>query len=140
MRLWHQDLIPDLPRQQLLGQHRECCALRGNSWGKKHSIVDYVFEHSPLKLALYHVIVMWEMERRGYKADSNWLQPRFRGYNCSIWDSSIISLESVEYPPPLDKRIYDEHNDDYYDECILNLRAKGNEMETVSLRCELNDK
>ena len=29
MRLWHQALIPYLPRQQLLGQHRECCALRG---------------------------------------------------------------------------------------------------------------
>ena len=28
MRLWHQDLIPKLPRPQLLGQHRECCALR----------------------------------------------------------------------------------------------------------------
>ncbi|MEN2662939.1 pyrimidine dimer DNA glycosylase/endonuclease V, partial [Lacticaseibacillus paracasei] len=23
MRLWHQDLIQQLPRQQLLGQHRE---------------------------------------------------------------------------------------------------------------------
>ena len=32
MRLWHQDLIPKLPRPQLLGQHRECCALRGNGW------------------------------------------------------------------------------------------------------------
>ena len=29
MRLWHQALISKLPRQQLLGQHRECCALRG---------------------------------------------------------------------------------------------------------------
>lgn len=24
MRLWHESLIPYLPRQQLLGQHREC--------------------------------------------------------------------------------------------------------------------
>ena len=29
MRLWHEALIPQLPRPQLLGQHRECCALRG---------------------------------------------------------------------------------------------------------------
>lgn len=35
MRLWHEDLIHKLPRQQLLGQHRECCALRGNGWAKK---------------------------------------------------------------------------------------------------------
>lgn len=33
MRLWHQDLITRLPRQQLLGQHRECAALRGAGWG-----------------------------------------------------------------------------------------------------------
>lgn len=37
MRLWHEELISKLPRQQLLGQHRECCALRGNGWGKKHA-------------------------------------------------------------------------------------------------------
>lgn len=34
MRLWHQELISKLPRQQLLGQHREIAALRGNGWGK----------------------------------------------------------------------------------------------------------
>ena len=39
MRLWHEELISKLPRQQLLGQHRECCALRGNGWGKKHATV-----------------------------------------------------------------------------------------------------
>ena len=45
MRLSHEELISKLPRQQLLGQHREYCALRGNGWGKKHATVDYVFEH-----------------------------------------------------------------------------------------------
>lgn len=30
MRLWHEALITLLPRAQLLGQHREICALRGN--------------------------------------------------------------------------------------------------------------
>ena len=29
MRLWHEALIPALPRQQLLGQHREAAGLRG---------------------------------------------------------------------------------------------------------------
>ena len=53
MRLWHESLIPKLPRQQLLGQHRECCALRGGGWGKKHATVNYVFDHSPYKLFQY---------------------------------------------------------------------------------------
>ena len=32
MRLWHEQMITQLPKNQLLGQHRECCALRGNGW------------------------------------------------------------------------------------------------------------
>ena len=50
MRLWHQEMIHNLPRQELLGQHRECCALRGKSWGWPHAIVNYVFNYSPYKL------------------------------------------------------------------------------------------
>nr|WP_234985626.1 pyrimidine dimer DNA glycosylase/endonuclease V [Halarsenatibacter silvermanii] len=38
--MWHQELIDKLPRQQLLGLHREICALRGQSWGKPHSTVN----------------------------------------------------------------------------------------------------
>ena len=62
MRLWHEELILKLPRQQLLGQHRECCALRGNGWGKKHATVDYVFEHKPFLLFKYHELIMQEMK------------------------------------------------------------------------------
>lgn len=43
MRLWHEQMISKLPKNQLLGQHRECCELRGNGWNKKHKTVDYVF-------------------------------------------------------------------------------------------------
>lgn len=37
MRLWHESLLTRLPRQQLLGQHRELAALRGNGWGEKNT-------------------------------------------------------------------------------------------------------
>lgn len=55
MRLWHYKLIPYLPRQQLLGQHRECAALRGKGWERKHATVDYAFRHSPNNLIAYHL-------------------------------------------------------------------------------------
>ncbi len=55
MRLWHEQMINRLPKNQLLGQHRECCALRGNGWEKKHRTVDYVFFHT-LRIA-YIVII-----------------------------------------------------------------------------------
>lgn len=58
MRLWHEQLINKLPRQQLLGQHRELAALRGNGWGKKHATVNYVFKHSPYKLYQFHLLVL----------------------------------------------------------------------------------
>ena len=72
MRLWHERIIQLLPKNQLLGQHRECCALRGNGWGKKHKIVDYVFLYSPYYLFSYHSLVMDEMEKRGYKVSAEW--------------------------------------------------------------------
>jgi len=79
MRLWHQTLIPLLPRAQLLGQHRECAALRGAGWGRPHATVNYVFTHSPDKLYLYHALIMEEMEKRGYKPDPLWKDPLYRG-------------------------------------------------------------
>ena len=54
MRLWHRDLLPLLDRQRLLAQHRECAALRGLGWGKKHATVDYVFTHESVLLVAYH--------------------------------------------------------------------------------------
>ena len=72
MRLWYQKLLPYLDRQRLLSQHRECAALRGKGWGKKHSVVDYVFTHEHELLVAYHRLVMDEMERRGYHPDRTW--------------------------------------------------------------------
>ncbi|EHN58667.1 TIGR02328 family protein [Oenococcus kitaharae] len=117
MRLWHQDLVPYLPRQQLLGQHRELAALRGNGWGKKHATVDYVFRYSPYKLFQFHYLVIQEMQRRGYHPDQHWLDPCYRGQHCPKYSF----LKAVE----LTKPIYPEHNDDYLASCLNNLQAKG---------------
>ena len=103
MRLWHQSLISSLPRQQLLGQHRECCALRGKGWGKKHSTVNYVFNYSPMRLYYYHKIIMQEMIKRGYKPDEKWKDTLYRGRNAD-------KFESLPPERRLDP-IYSEHND-----------------------------
>ena len=118
MRLWHQDLIPYLPRQQLLGQHRECCALRGAGWGKKHKIVDYVFTYDPMCLYAYHSLVMDEMESRGYKPDPIWRNIDYRGktLGCQYdWCHDVI----------INNPIYLEHNETYLQECLTNLKNKG---------------
>ncbi|GAB4074765.1 TIGR02328 family protein [Barrientosiimonas marina] len=121
MRLWHEKLLPELPRQQLLGQHRECCALRGNGWGKNHSTVNYVFRHSPYKLYQYHMKVMNEMKRRGYHIDSLWEDPLYRGKKCSPFEDEQLTKTGTQEG----ETIYPEHDQDYLQACIDNLREKG---------------
>ncbi len=122
MRLWHQDLIPLLPRQQLLGQHRECCALRGKGWGKKHAIVDYVFKYSPSRLYEYHLLVMKEMVKRGYQPDKIWYNSNYRGKNLCPYKGLEYGSNYTEH---VGKPIYPEHDVDYLKECIENLKSKG---------------
>ena len=117
MRLWHEKIIYLLPKNQLLGQHRECCALRGNGWKKKHKTVDYVFSYSPYHLFIYHVLVMEEMEKRGYNVSEEWKDKNHRGKIAEKYTN--LEEEVIEDP------IYKEHNNKYLDECIENLRNKG---------------
>ena len=119
MRLWHKDLIHLLPRQQLLGQHRECCALRGKSWGKKHSTVDYVFTYRYNRLFLYHEIVMFEMLNRDYYVNPLWFDPTYRG--------KILGYDNTNftYVGGTANLCYPEHNQTYYQECLDNLKVKG---------------
>lgn len=124
MRLWHEALIPYLPRQQLLGQHRECCALRGNGWGKPHATVNYVFKHSMMYLIVYHKKVIKEMRRRGYNVDASWDSLIYRGKNCkpAWWYEDECAFAShlwCKHP------IYPEHDSAYLAECLNNLRNKG---------------
>lgn len=146
MRLWHQDLLPLLPRAQLLGQHRECAALRGRGWGRPHRTVNYVFRHSPARLEAYHRLVLAEMERRGYRPDPRWWQPGYRGRQLPPWpvrsepsarpiypEQDEAYREECQRPPtrpapgvgaPVSV-IYPEHDEAYREACLANLAAKG---------------
>lgn len=117
MRLWHESLLPYLPRMQLLGQHREACALRGKGWGRKHSVVNYVFTHPRRWLYAYHIKVMDEMKRRGYHPDEKWYQ------------MTPEETSETEIPINSNTSIYPEHNSQYLEECLQNLESKG-----ISLR------
>jgi uncharacterized protein (TIGR02328 family) len=125
MRLWHEDLIPKLPRQQLLGQHRECCALRGNGWSKKHATVNYVFSHKLEFLVAYHLKVIEEMQLRGYNASAEWLDYNYRGKACGKAKLDLSSIDRIKNLKP----IYREHDNNYLLECIENLKSKGIELE-----------
>jgi len=119
MRLWHYKLIPHLPRQQLLGQHRECCALRGKGWGKKHKVVDYVFKNHYGTLFNYHCQIMDEINSREYKVNSLWRDANYRGKQIGIDYTAHNKYALKQYP---------EHNDEYLQECLDNLKGKGIEI------------
>ena len=131
MRLWHYKLISKLPRQQLLGQHRECCALRGMGWGKKHSVVNYVFEHPYYHLFLYHQMVIKEMEKRGYHVGLDWKFSKYRGKKIGFDYSkfTLLNLPNmwniVSEVCNYIQQIYPEHDDHYLKECLDNLKSKG---------------
>jgi len=114
MRLWHVDLLKKLPRQQLLGQHRECAALRGKGWGKPHSVINYIYNYDISKLVGYHYQVMQEMMDRGYNVSEEWLESNYRGKKLGF--KGTYKVDTSKYP---------EHNKEYMKECIKNLKQKG---------------
>lgn len=129
MRLWHQQLISKLDRQRLLGQHRECTALRGKGWGKKHSVVDYTFTYDPDYLVAYHYLIMDEMEARGYHPDLVWRKPNWRGATIGEEDNwTKGSYEKLHEMGQQGVMIFAEHNDAYLRECIDILKEKGIEI------------
>ena len=125
MRLWHYKLIPHLDRQRLLGQHREICALRGLGWGRKHSVVDYVFKYPYYKLYVFHELVMTEMANRSYNVSPEWWCYDYRGKR--------IDLDNSEFTSPIanEDGMYPEHNENYLKECLDNLKEKGIYLEGV---------
>ena len=155
MRLWHQYLIPYLDNKRLLGQHRECCALRGSGWGRKHSAVNYVFDHHVAYLIQYHTLVMSECIVRGFKIDNKWYDLSYRGKNTPEFSDDVINgkiyidhlntqwfKESNSYI--VDPCIYKEHDISYLRECLLNLKAKNAELKCISIdellvQCDLHD-
>ena len=124
MRLWPQQILHLIDRQRLLGQHRECCSLRGGGWGKKHAIVDYVFEHDPAYLVAYHKKVMEEMKRRGYHVDPLWENIEYRGKTV-LATEHFCDHNKFEELILKDEIIFPEHNDTYLNECLELLKVKG---------------
>ena len=112
MRLWHKDLIPVLPRQQLLGQWRECCAIAKSIAEKgtpNHVLVNRVMEYEYDHFIAYAICVHSEMSSRGYHAD--W--ERFAKYRRER--KKLLLFEEL---------FADWHNARYLHQCLTNLQEK----------------
>lgn len=112
MRLWHKDLITVLPRQQLLGQWRECCLIAKNiseNGTPNHILVNKIMDYPIEHFYCYAGDVADEMENRGYKCDFS----KFIKY---------ITLERCHVTH--DELYKNWHNNRYLAQCLCNLQEK----------------
>lgn len=111
MRLWHYDLIPYLPKQQLLAQWRELNSIYVKQ--NKHILINYVYEYGKLDLYYYSIIIINEMSRRNYKINS------FEKFNNYFQD--YITRIAIFVPEEVFKK---HHNKEYLKICCWNLYEK----------------
>lgn len=65
MRLWHIDLIPYLPKSQLLAQWRELNSIYAKQ--DRHILINYIYDYNRHYLKAYSDKVIAEMRRREIK-------------------------------------------------------------------------
>ena len=110
MRLWHKDLIMVLPRQQLLGQWRECCLIATQIAEKgtpNHVLVNRVLDYPKDHFYTFCKLVQHEMYHRKYRMT---MQAQRK-----IW-RELWHYEHDIFPG--------WHNDRYLKQCLANLQEK----------------
>ena len=114
MRLWHKDLIPVLPRKQLISQWRECCCIAGNistNGTPNHLLVNKVMNYPMKHLYKYGMLISKEMQNRGYKCETE----RFTHYFTYPHETKSVAYNEL---------FRDWHNDRYLLQCYYNLQEK----------------
>lgn len=124
MRLWHKDLIPVLPRQQLLSQWRECCCIARNiaiNGTPNHILVNKILDYPLGMFTTYTRFVRDEMIRRGYNISKQALN-NYRD-NINQCSERLDNYNITEYGP-LSMLYEDWHNNRYLKQCFYNLQEK----------------
>lgn len=116
MRLWHKDLIKVLPKQQLLGQWRECCCIAKNISTKgtpNHLLVNKILDYPIEHFHRYAQEIAYEMMHRGYKCNTD----RFKSYNKN-------GVKFIDMPSYIHLFV-NWHDDRYLRQCLYNLEEKA---------------
>ena len=115
MRLWHKDLLSVLPRQQLIGQWRECCAIAKNisqNGTPNHILVNKIMDYPFGDFIQYACLVFCTMMDRGYRCEF----ARFSKLFTNIVELVRRDTTTELYP--------EWHNDRYLKQCLYNLQEK----------------
>lgn len=116
MRLWSYQLIPYLPRQQLLSQWRECVCIAKSIHDKgtpNHILVNKIMDYPLANFDIYCNIVLVEMLRRGYNVSASSI------YKLEDYiDFEVDSSKQYRHPFPY------WHTFRYAQQCYYNLEEK----------------
>lgn len=113
MRLWHKNLIPLLPKKQLIAQWRECCCIARNiqvNGTPNHLLVNKVLDYPLSHLWSYGNRIYVEMTYRGFRADLDKLAKYF-----PVQDQKLLSMAQI-WPS--------WHTNRYLLQCYYNLQEK----------------
>lgn len=108
MRLWHIDLIPYLPKSQLLAQWRELNSIFKKQ--DKHILINYIYDYSKYELRHYSREIISEMQARGYYVNIKNHLNYFLSLGADFYN---------DYTPR-----FEEHNKEYLTICYYNLKEK----------------
>lgn len=126
MRLWHKDLIPVLPKQQLIAQWRECCAIASNIAKKgtpNHILVNKVLDYPVEHFKYYTYLILSEIRKRGYKTSLKSMK-NFE-YNLYLSNKNKSFATKPLFLPMAGAGCFEGwHNDRYLLQCIMNLQEK----------------
>ena len=127
MRLWHKDLIPYLPKQQLISQWRECCCIAKNiadNGTPNHLLVNKIMEFHAFHFWNYCSLVGEEFQKRGYKISkksfNDFMNNFFEGFKNDLHGMCISTDTSV----PFEELFFNWHNERYLKQCLFNLQEK----------------
>lgn len=107
MRLWHYELLPYLPKSQLLAQWRELNSIFAKE--DKHVLINYIYEYPKEDLLLYTELVLKELKKRAV--------------NVRTFDK-MQNYFSGMVPPPDYPPYARHHNEEYLTICYYNLYEK----------------
>ena len=121
MRLWHKDLIPVLPKAQLISQWRECVAISAKL--AKYAYPNHILVNRMMQYPLDHFytytmgIVVPEMKKRGYRIEKPTIDKFLTNLSIAAGRNEF-RLTKIEY-------VYNGwHNTRYLLQCMMNLEEK----------------
>ena len=106
MRLWSYQLLPYLPKSQLLAQWRELNSIFKKQ--DKHILINYIYNYPKEYLWIYTVAVVDEMDNRHIKIGK--------------WDNYENYFKDITSAP--ENLRFAEHDDEYLKICYYNLKEK----------------